>query len=153
MSDDEDEPFTVDARTYLFMSAAAREKKAFNYFNRFLEGYCIQIGIDVVEDGTTIPYHGIPRKASEKDVFAFWDEMFGNFIYYMGNKTTLAESSAEQYCSGVKTHFTTKFRTEPKIPIFQPCPWRQLTDKLRGFFRQSNLLKGSPEDKIGQVRQ
>ncbi|CAB9520674.1 expressed unknown protein [Seminavis robusta] len=102
MSDDEDEPFTADARTCLFTSAANRRKKALKYFNRFLEGYCVQIGIDVVE-ADAIPYRGIPRTTSTKAVFKFWDDIFANFIYYMGNKTDLAKSSAEQYCSGVKT--------------------------------------------------
>ncbi|CAB9513877.1 expressed unknown protein [Seminavis robusta] len=156
MSADEDEDeelFTVHALTCLFTSSADRQKKAFNYFNRFLQGYCPQIGIDVIVDGTTIPYRGIPRKSSNKAIAEFWDKLFGNFIYFMGNKTKLAASTSEQYCSGVKTYFVDKFRTETPIPTFQQGLWKQLLQKLRAFYRESNRATGKrTEEKATSTR-
>ncbi|CAB9500266.1 expressed unknown protein [Seminavis robusta] len=139
---EEDGPFTVDARTCLFTSAADRRKKAMKHFNRFLEGYCIQIGIDVVT-ANDIPYRGIQIKKSSKAIAEFWSSLFGNFIYYIANKTDLAKSSAEQYCSGMKVFFVHKFRNENDIPVFQRDKWRELLDKLRGFYRESNRAAGT----------
>ena len=85
MSDDEEPSvFYRDARDGLLTSAADKQRKALNHFTYFLKGYCVQIGIDVVE-AKDIPYCGIPRKGSNKAIFEFWDALMGAFITYMGS--------------------------------------------------------------------
>jgi hypothetical protein len=46
----------------------------------------------------------------------------------------------------VKNFFTeTKFRNDPAIPVFQKAPFKKLTDKLTGMFRESNRAVGKVE--------
>jgi len=144
--------FYPDARDDLNASAANKERLALNHFNYFLKTYCVQIGINVVE-AVAIPYHGIPRKSSNKAVFEFWDLMIGAFITYMGNHARigcnpeaerLKRGSAAQYCSSVKGFFVNKFRNEPVIPVFQDKQWSKLMTKLRGKYREANRAAGKP---------
>ena len=76
--------FYADARDDLNASAANKERLALNHFNYFLKDYLGHIGLNVVE-AAVIPYHGIPRKSSNKAILEFWDLMIGAFITYMGN--------------------------------------------------------------------
>ena len=75
-SSDDDEPtvFYHNAGDTLLASAADKQRKTIKHFNFFLQGYCKQIGIPLVKAGD-IPYAGIPAKTSNKEIFAFWDEL------------------------------------------------------------------------------
>ena len=79
----------TDARDYKLASAEKKEKLALNHFNHFLEGYCLQIGIDIVK-AEAIPYHGIPR---QEDIFSWWGQLIGAFITYMGAHATRGRRS------------------------------------------------------------
>lgn len=150
--EEEDEEPTVfyrAAQDGLLASAADKQKSALTHFNYFLLSYCVQIGVPVAT-AADIPYHGLgTRKKNNKSIFEFWDSAIGSFITYMGNARQgcnpqgdrIAQSTAEGYCASVKGFFTTKFRLETPIPVFQPEQWRQLRNKLKGFFRESNRGK------------
>jgi hypothetical protein len=136
VNDDEVPVFYPDARDGLLTSAADTKRKAFLHFDLFLQGYCKQIGIDVVR-GEDIPYHGIPRKPTEKLISEFWGDLFGAFITYLGKHARagcnpqsprISKNTAAGYCSA--DFFTeTKFRNDPAIPVFQKAPYKKLTDK------------------------
>jgi hypothetical protein len=139
MSDDGESPvFYPNARDGLLTSAAEARGKALKHFDCFLEGYCVQIGIEKVK-GEDIPYRGLPRKATNKAVSEFWDNLMGAFVTYLGKHARAAcnpkgqrigKSTAVGYCGAVKNFFTdTKFRTEQPIPVFQKAAFRKLTDK------------------------
>lgn len=85
MSDEEEvSVFYRDARDGLLTSAADKQRKALKHFDYFLEGYCVQIGVEVVK-ADDISYRGISLEGSEKDASAFWDKLYGAFTTYMGN--------------------------------------------------------------------
>jgi hypothetical protein len=86
--------FYADARDDLNASAANKQSNALAHFDFFLKTYCVQIGINIVE-AAAIPYHGIPRKSSNKPVLEFWDLMIGAFITYMGNHARIGCSSPQ----------------------------------------------------------
>jgi len=162
MSDDRT-IFYHDARAEqgLLTSAADKQRKALKHFDCFLENYSVQIGVNVVES-SDIPYDGLPPKTSSKDIFEFWDRMIGAFITYMGQHAKsgcnprgnpLSQNTAEGYCSSVKVYFTTKFRHEHSIPVFQPEQWRILRDKLKSCYRESTRGKQLTEGKASSTRQ
>lgn len=131
----------TDALDDKLASAEKKEKLALNHFNHFLEGYCPQIGIDIVK-ADDIPYHGIPRQA---EVFVWWGKLIGAFITYMGAHATrgrnpdskrLSKGSADQYTSSVKTYPEDRFRNDPPIPVLQKAQWSKLKEKLRGKYRE-----------------
>lgn len=139
-----------DARDDLNASALKKERLALNHFNFFLKFHCNQIGIHVVE-AAAIPFKGIPRERSNKDVLEFWDLMTRAFVTCMGNHARigcdpeaerLKRGTAAQHCSSVKGFFTNKFRNEPEIPVFQEKQWSKLMTKLRGKYREANRASG-----------
>jgi len=162
MSDDRT-VFYHDARDGqgLLTSAADKQRKAIKHFNCFLEKCRLQIDVDEFE-ASDIPFNGLPPKESTKEVFEFWDKMIGAFITYMGQHAKsgcnprgnpLSQATAEGYCSSVKVYFTTKFRNEHSIPVFQQEQWRILRDKLKSFFRESTRGKQLTEGKASSTRQ
>lgn len=165
-SDDDEQPptvFYVDARDGLLGSSADARRKALKHLDYFLEGYCVQIGVDVVK-GEDLPYRGLPRKTSNKAVFEFWGNLMGAFVTYLGKHARAAcnpkgqrisGSTAMGYLSGVKNYFLdTKFRTEEPVPVFQKAQFRKLTDKLQGLFREANRANGKVDtEDVSSTRQ
>ena len=165
MSNEEDDApvFYADARDGLLTSAADARRKALKHFNYFLQGCCIQIGINAVK-GEDLPYHGIPRKTTEKEISEFWDNTMGAFVTYLGKHARagcnsegprIGRSTAAGCCSAVKNYFATDvFRTKKPIPVFQKLPFRKLTDKLQGMFRESNRAMGKVDtEDVSSTRQ
>jgi len=163
-NEEDDTPvFYADARGGLLTSAADARRKALKHFNYFLQGHCIQIGINVVK-GEDLPYHGIPRKTTEKEISEFWDNIMGAFVTCLGKHARagcnsegprIGRSAAAGCCSAFKNHFATDvFRTEKPIPVFQKLPFRKLTDKLQGMFRESNRAMGKVDtEDVSSTRQ
>ena len=54
----------------------------------------------------------------------------------------LAHQSATQCCSSVKVFFTSGFRHETPIPVFQADEWKKLREKLRGLHREGSRASG-----------
>ncbi|KAG7356503.1 hypothetical protein IV203_001189 [Nitzschia inconspicua] len=75
MSDDEEPNVSYrDARDGLLTSAADKQRKALNHFTYFLKGYCVQIGIHVVEAKypTAASLQKDPTKLSSSFGMHFW---------------------------------------------------------------------------------
>ena len=134
-------------------SATSKQRNALNHFQRFLDDYLPDIGEDVVE-AEDIPHKGLglPRRATPEDSSEFWSKMMGCFVDYLSSAThykdankQLAFSSANGFFSSVKEYFTTKFRHDLPIPVFQNPEWGKSRDKLKGKFRESN--RGKPRKK------
>ena len=156
MSEDEEESnvFYRHACAGLLTSADDKQRKSLKHFDYFLRGYCTQIGITVVKHDD-IPYLGIPRRASNKEAFEFWDGMIGAFITYMGSHAKaacnpkgerLSCGTADGYSSSVKMFFTNKFRNDDPIPVFQKMQWAKLREKLKGLYRESNRATGNSNE-------
>ena len=87
----------------------------------------------------------------------------GSFVTYLGQHARAAcnprgprikKSGADGQNSAMKTYFTTKFRNEPPIPIFEKQSWKKLRQKLLGMFRESNRAEGKHEmQKVSSTRQ
>ena len=121
----EAEVFYGDCRDVgLRHSAEKQRNSAFSHFNHFLKSYCPQIGVDV----QSIPFEGIPKQETNKDIALFWDKMMGAWITYLGTNARLyckednqrlSHQSASNYNSAVKKYFVDKFRGE-SLPVFPP---------------------------------
>lgn len=114
MSANEEEPpvFYPDARDGLLTSATDARRKALLHFDHFLRGHCKQIDIPVVK-GEDTPHHGILRKQTEKEIFAWWDTLLGAFVTHLGKHARascnpkvprISRSTATGHCSAVKNH-------------------------------------------------
>ena len=152
--DDETPVFCADARDGLLTSAADARRKALKHFDCFLVGCCRQIGIETVK-GEDTPCHGLSREpTTEKEIFKFWDDLFGAFITYLGKHARagcnptgprIGRSTAAGCASAVKNCFVDVFRLEKPIPILQKSQFKKLTDKLQGMFREANRSVGKVE--------
>lgn len=124
-------------------SAEKQRNSAFSHFNHFLKSHCPQIGVDIV-DVQSIPFEGIPKQETNKDIALFWDEMMGAWITHLGvdarlcckaDNEGLSPQSASNCNSAVKKHFVDKFRGE-SLPAFQPVQWSRFLRILQGFFNE-----------------